>query len=130
MMGIWQSYAGIYLYAAGITMLAGAGIPMLVVPMTWARWLRWEIPQAGRLATFLGRSLGITICAVAAYAIKAAGAPAAQPFFFEFLLWLLIAMLGVHIYGAIARAQPRTETAEIGLWVALILATLAFYPAG
>jgi hypothetical protein len=130
MVGIWQAQAGIFLYAVGFAMLAGFGIPLVVVPMTWARWLRWEIPAAATLTTFLGRSLGIFICVVAAYAIRAAGTPAAQPFFFELLLWLLVAMLGLHIYGALARAQPSTETAEIALWVALILATLVFYPAG
>jgi len=28
------------------------------------------------------------------------------------------------------RAQPVTETIEIGLWVVLLLVTLAFYPGG
>jgi len=129
MVGIWQGHSDIYLLAAGIAMLAGFGIPLVVAPMTWARWLRWDVSQAAMLTTFLGRSLGIFICVVAAYAIRAAITPAAKPFFFELLLWLLIAMLGLHVFGAMAKAQPSTETAEIALWVALILATLAFYPA-
>ena len=55
---------------------------------------------------------------------------AAQPFIFELLLWLLVGMLALHVYGAIRREQPMTETIEIALWIVLILATLAFLPKG
>ena len=111
-------------------MLAAFGIPLLVAPMSWARLMRWEIPPPGQLVIFLGRSLGLLICVVGAYAFKAAGTPQAQPFFFQLILWLFVGMIGLHVYGAIKRVQPITETIEIGLWVVLLLVTLAFYPAG
>jgi hypothetical protein len=79
---------------------------------------------------FLGRSLGMLLCVVGAYAFRVAGLPRAQPFFFELLILILLGMLALHIHGAIAKVQPWTETAEIALWVVLILATLAFYPTG
>jgi len=113
---------------AGVAMLATFGIPLLVAPMSWARLMRWEIPPPGQLVTFLGRSLGLFICVVAAYAFKAAATPRAQPFFFELMLWLFVGMIGLHVYGAIKKPQPITETIEIGLWVVLLLVTLAFYP--
>jgi hypothetical protein len=128
--GVWQTCAGTYLIVAGAAMLAMFGIPLLVAPMSWARLMRWEIPPPGQLVTFLGRSLGLFICVVAAYAFKAAATPQAQPFFFQLMLWLFVGMIGLHVYGAIKRAQPITETIEIGLWVVLLLVTLAFYPAG
>ena len=130
MIGVWQVHAATYLIVAGIAMLLAFGIPLLVVPMTWARIFRWEIPPPGQLVTFLGRSLGLFVCVIGLYAVRVAAIPLAQPFFFELMLWLFVGMIGLHVYGAIKRAQPVTETIEIALWVALFLVTLAFYPAG
>lgn len=128
MIGIWHTYAASYLIVAGAATLLAFGIPLLVVPMAWARIFRWEIPPPGQLPIFLGRSLGLFICVVGAYAFRAAAIPAAQPFFFEFMLLLFVGMIVLHVYGAIKRVQPVTETIEIALWVILLLATLAFYP--
>lgn len=130
LVGIWQAYVGIYLIIAGVAMLTAFGIPLIVAPMAWARLFRWQIPTHGQLVTFLGRSLGVFISVVGAYAFKAAVTPSAQPFFFQLMLWLFVGMIGLHVYGAIKREQPITETIEIGLWVALLLVTIAFYPAG
>jgi len=128
--GIWQDYASAYLIVAGIAMLAAFGLPLLLAPLAWARIMRWEIPPPGQLVVFLGRSLGLFICVIAAYALRVVGEPSAQPFFFELMLWLFVGMIGLHIYGAIKRTQPITETIEIGLWVMLLLVTLVFYPSG
>jgi hypothetical protein len=128
MIGIWQSYSGAYLYVAGVAMLATFGIPLLVVPLRWARAFRWEVPQSENLVVFLGRSLGILISLLAVFAVKVTGSPAAKPFFFDLMLWLFVAMIALHAYGAIRKTQPITETVEILLWVALFLITLCFYP--
>ena len=130
MIGIWNAYAAPFLIVAGSATLLAFGIPLLVAPMAWARVFRWEIPPPGQLSVFLGRSLGLLICVVGAYAFRAAAIPAAQPFFFEFMLWLFVGMIALHVYGAVKRVQPITETIEIALWVILLLATLAFYPTG
>jgi hypothetical protein len=37
-------------------------------------------------------------------------------------------MVGVHIYGALKRIQPITETYEIGFWLSLAILTLMFWP--
>jgi hypothetical protein len=126
--GVWQAYAEVYLLVAGLAILASFAVPLMVAPMAWARVFRWEIPQSGQLATFLGRSVGVLLAVVGAYAIRVAASPQAQPFFFELMIWLLAAMIALHGYGALRKAQPVTETAEIGLWVILLLVTLAFYP--
>ena len=128
MIGIWQDYAAFYLVVAGVAMLGAFGFPLLVAPMSWARLMRWEVPPPGNLIVFLGRSLGMFICVIAAYAFKAAATPQAQPFFFELMLWTFAGMIALHVYGAIKKAQPITETLEIGLWVFLVLVTLLFYP--
>jgi len=44
------------------------------------------------------------------------------------MLWLIAAMTILHVYGAIRKIQPLTETVEIALWVVLFLVTLCFYP--
>ena len=129
MIGIWSSYLHIYLYAVGIAMLIGFGVPLLLVPNRWARVFRWQIPQEKDLATFMGRSLGVFIIVIAVFAIRAAGMPAVQPFFFDMILWTVSGSILIHAYGAITKTQPITETIEIAMWVLILLATLAFYPA-
>ncbi len=128
MVGVWREYAHIFLYVAGIAMLVAYGIPLLVTPLAWARLFRWEIPESKALAVFLGRSLGLVITVVAIMAALVTGYPEAMPFFFDMMLWLLVGMLALHIYGAIVKAQPKRETLEIAIWVVLIAATVFFHP--
>ncbi len=129
MIGIWQSYANVYLIVAGVAMLLPFGLPLLVAPMAWAKLLRWETTPV-QLASFLGRSVGLFISVIAIYAFIAAATPQAQPFFFQLMLLLVAGNLGLHVFGAIKKWQPITETIEIGVWALLFLVTLAFYPAG
>jgi hypothetical protein len=128
MVGIWQSYSDVYLYVLGVAMLAAFGIPLVVVPLQWARAFRWAVPQPENLTVFLGRSLGVLLSLLAVFAIKVTSSPVAKPFFFELMLWLLVAMIALHAYGAIKKTQPITETMEIALWIVLLLITLCFYP--
>jgi hypothetical protein len=129
MIGLWQSYSDVYLIVAGVAMLAAFGLPLLLVPIRWARAFRWEVPQPRNLVVFLGRSMGIMISLLAIFAFKVTGIPAAKPFFFDLMLWLFVAMIALHVYGALRRTQPVTETLEILLWIVLFLITLGFYPA-
>ena len=128
MIGIWNSYADIYLIVAGVAMLLFFGLPLILVPMRWARVFRWDVSQPGDLVIFLGRSVGVFISVIALYAFKVSQTPAAMPFFYELMLWTFVGMLLLHVYGAIRKTQPITETIEIGLWVILSLVTLCFYP--
>ena len=47
--------------------------------------------------------------------------------------WALLAtialMFVVHVYGAVKRIQPITETLEIGFWMILLVLNTLFYPA-
>jgi predicted membrane channel-forming protein YqfA (hemolysin III family) len=104
------------------------GIPLMIVPLRWARAFRWEVPQPENLVVFLGRSLGVLISLLAVFAIKVTSSPAAKPFFFDLMLWLFVGMIALHAYGALRKTQPITETVEILLWVVLFLITLCFYP--
>lgn len=128
MIGIWHSYTDVFLYVAGIAMLATFGLPLLLVPQYWARFFRWEMPQPNTFVLFLSRSLGIIISLMAVFAFRATNSPEAKPFFFDLMLGLFVGMIALHVYGAIRKVQPITETAEILLWVALFVITLCFYP--
>jgi hypothetical protein len=128
MIGMFNSYLPIYLYVVGIAMMIGFGIPLLIVPMQWARLFRWEIPQPQELTVFLGRSVGVFISVLAVFAFRVANNPAAQPFFFDLLLWIIAGSLLIHVYGALRKAQPITETVEILVWILLFITTLTFYP--
>jgi len=128
MIGVWKSYSDVYLYVMGAAMLVTFGVPLLVVPLRWAKIYRWEIPQSENLVVTLGRSLGLVISLIALFAFKVVSVPGAKPLFFDFILWLLAAMTALHVYGGIRKTQPVTETIEIALWVALFVVTLCFYP--
>ena len=128
MIGVWNSYADIYLIVAGVAMLLFFGLPLILVPMRWASLFRWDVSQPGDLVIFLGRSVGVFISVIALYAFKVSQTPAAMPFFYELMLWTFVGMILLHVYGAIRKTQPITETIEIGLWVILSLVTLCFYP--
>jgi hypothetical protein len=129
MIGIWHLYVNIFLYVAGIAMLVFFGLPLLLVPLRWARLFRWEIPASTDLAVGLGRSLGAILSVVAVFAFLVIKIPEAMPFFFDFLLCSYVLLIAVHLYGALKKIQPITETLEIILWILLFLVTLCFYPA-
>ncbi len=128
MIGIWQSYSDVFLYVVGVAMLLSFGIPLVAVPLSWARLFRWQVPQPQELVVFVIRSMGIIISLLAVFSFVAARSPAVQPFFFDLMLSTFAAMLVLHIYGAIKKTQPITETVEISLWVVLFLVTLCFRP--
>jgi hypothetical protein len=128
MIGIWKSYADNYLIIAGIAMLLAFGLPLIFTPAGWARLFRWEFPQSHQLVVFLERSMGIVISIIAIFAFKAIQTPVAKPFFFDLMLWIFGGMILLHVYGAVRKTQPITETIEICLWIALSIITLCFYP--
>jgi hypothetical protein len=128
MIGIWTSYSNAFLVVAGVAMLTAYGLPLLLVPMSWARVFHWELPQPQNLTIMLGRSLGVLITILAIFAFKAAQTPEAKPFYFDLMLWTFGGMILIHIYGAMRKTQPLLETLEIILWLFLSAITLCFYP--
>jgi hypothetical protein len=128
MVGIWKSYSDVFLIIVGVVTLVSFGLPLTFAPLRWARLFRWEVPQSQALVTFLGRSLGVFISIISIMAFMVIRTPLAMPFFFDLLIWLFAGMIVLHVYGAIRRVQPFTETLEILLWVMLSFITLGFYP--
>jgi hypothetical protein len=117
-----------FLLAAGVTGLASFGIPMFLSPLRWARALRWRVPEDTDLTVYLGRSVGAVAVALSAGALRAARRPEEHRVIFEmgFLTGALLAV--VHLWGALQRRQPWTETAEIAFWSAMAAGALLTYP--
>jgi hypothetical protein len=101
---------------------------MFLSPLRWARALRWRVPDDTDLTVYLGRSVGAVAIALSAGALRAARRPEEHRVVFEmgFLTGVLLAV--VHLWGALQRRQPWTETAEIAFWSAMAAGALFAYP--
>ena len=128
MVGMWGSYSSQALFVLGSFMLLTFAVPMAIWPLQWARTLRWVIPAQTDLAVYYGRCCGCLAVAISAVGIEAARNPTVQPLVFHLLLGVTVLMVPVHIYGAVKKIQPITETYEIGFWCASVLLTLLFWP--
>jgi len=129
MAGPWSGASDLFLQLIALGSLALLGLPLLFVPLAWARVLRWPLPDEARLAVYFGRCLGAVISVLAAFAFVAAGDPALQPFFFQIVIANFALMVAVHAWGALRRIQPWTETAETLVWLGLLGLALLCYPA-
>ena len=130
MIGVWGEYAKEYLYVVAIGSCLFFGLPMVFIPLRWARIFQWIIPEHTHLTIYFGRCLGGIICVMAVFAIVATRNATTLQFFYGFILVNFIVMIFVHIYGAIKKIQPKAETLEILYWLGLAIATLLFYPPG
>lgn len=129
MLGIWATHSAVFLQVFGAGVILLFGLPMVLQPLTWARWLRWQIPEHTHLAIYFGRCLGAIACVLGIAAWYAAAMPESQELFFNILIGSTAAMVLVHVYGALRRIQPVTETLEIPFWLGLFILALLFYPA-
>jgi hypothetical protein len=112
-----------FLIVAMAFFLVVYALPLLFVPLHWARWFQWELPQGKTdLAVYLGRCLGGVALSVIVIAYQGIADPKGHRNVFE-----LIGMIGalltlVHVWGAIRRIQPWTEHVEIALYAAVAVA--------
>lgn len=127
MLGVYHAHAPTFLWVIGLLMIV-ALLPMALWPLQWARVIGWQIPADNHLAIYYGRCLGCVATAAGVFAIVAAGDPVTVSFYLPFLLTLWVLMVVAHVWGAIRRIQPLTESLEIGFWAALAGVTLLFLP--
>jgi VIT1/CCC1 family predicted Fe2+/Mn2+ transporter len=128
MIGIWSDYAQTYLLVFVIVTSTAFALPLFLKPLVWAKVMMWELPEETDLAVYFGRCLGAFICIVELVSLRAALTGEGIVFAFEVMLAVFSFMLVVHIYGALKKIQPITETLENILWLILLLLTLAFFP--
>ena len=84
-------------------------LPLLLMPLTWARWFGWKAQEGNTdLTVYFGRCLGI-ICTV----VRFIPDPASQPALFDLIGLVCVGMVVVHVWGFLRKAQPLSETVEI-----------------
>ena len=128
MIGMYSSHSQLFLLIlASLTTLFFA-LPLLLVPLTWARLMRWNIPVETDLAVYFGRCLGAFVVGVDIMGFLGAFYPQRQQAIFEVLYFVSASMVAVHAYGAWRRIQSITETIEIAFYVLLFLLALLFQP--
>jgi hypothetical protein len=103
-------------------------LPILLCPLLWARLMLWTVPEKTDLTVYFGRCLGAFILVIQIIMLRAVMTGTGYTFAFDVLFCVFSLMLVIHIYGAIKRIQPITETLEIGLWLALLVLNTIFYP--
>ncbi|MBH2033600.1 MAG: hypothetical protein IV111_18440 [Pseudomonas sp.] len=129
MLGLWSANAADFLLILTLATTLVFALPIFLVPLTWARLMAWQIPQQTDLAVYFGRCLGAFILILEALMLRAALTGEAMHTAFELLAATATMMIVVHVYGALKRIQPLSETLEIGFYVLLLLLTLMFWPA-
>jgi len=128
MIGIWSGHAQTFMLVFAILAMVAFVIPMIFAPMFWARMLLWNIPEDTDLAVYSLRSLGSLGLAVLLMTLRAAITGEGLLFVYELFIPFFALMVLVHIYGAIKKIQPITETLEIGFWLVLLVLALCFMP--
>ncbi|MCX7054497.1 MAG: hypothetical protein NTU56_09850, partial [Proteobacteria bacterium] len=77
---------------------------------------------------YFGRCLGAFILIVELLMLQAVLNGTGLIFTFQILLAVSAFMIVVHVWGALLRIQPVSETLEIGMYSGLALLTVLFYP--
>src|SRR5687768_1210823 len=89
---------------------AAFGLPLTLMPLRWARWFGWRVPERdAELAIYLGRCLGAVILVLACVMLDAAAAPARGRWAYDVLTLAGAAMTVVHGWGWMRRIQPPRE---------------------
>jgi hypothetical protein len=128
MLGLWSAHSQLFLIVlVCITSLVFA-LPIFLVPLTWARWFGWRIPQERDLAIYFGRCLGAFVLVLEALMLRAGLNGEGLLFIYQALLGVAALMVIVHIWGALLRIQPISETLEIGMYSGMFLLAVLFYP--
>ncbi|MDD2052485.1 hypothetical protein NPS46_08010 [Pseudomonas putida] len=129
MLGYYAQYSKEYITTLMILTTLFFALPLFIAPLAWARLMRWTIPEHDHLAIYFGRCLGAFILVIEAASLRSATTGTSFSYPFDLLFLVFGSMFFVHVYGAIKRIQPITETLEIGFWVILLILNTLFYPA-
>jgi hypothetical protein len=103
-------------------------LPLLLAPVRWARRFRWDVSAVSPLTIYLARCVGGVAIAICIGCFRAAPNPAAHAIVFEVVAAVGALMTVVHVWGALERSQPWTETAEIALYAGLTVVAWALRP--
>lgn len=128
MLGFYAHYSQYYITVLMLTTTLFFALPIFVAPITWARLMRWTIPEHQHLAIYFGRCLGAFILVIEVAMLRSATTGTSFSYAFDLLFVVFSLMFVVHVYGALKRIQPISETLEIGFWMLLFVLNTVFYP--
>lgn len=129
MLGLWSAHAQQYLLWLTLVTTIVFALPIFCIPLVWARLMGWVLPTHTHLTVYFGRCLGAFILILETMMLRAALSGEAIRAVFEMLLAVTVMMIIVHVYGAMRRVQPLSETLEIGFYGVLMVLILLFWPA-
>lgn len=128
MIGMWSAYADEFLIGLSALTFFLFTIPLMLFPLKWARLMGFEIPAHTDLAVYFGRSVAALAASVNFLALHAGLSGRAVFDVLIFIVVIAIFMTLIHVWGAIRKIQPLSETLEIGFWILMGLAALAVLP--
>ncbi|MBN1204356.1 MAG: hypothetical protein JXB05_05480 [Myxococcaceae bacterium] len=100
-------------------------LPLLFVPLTWARWFGWKLPEGSTdLTVYFGRCLGAVALSVIVAVAHGIPDPKSHHLLFDLVAMVSGLMIFVHVWGAIRKTQPLSETVEIAVWVVVFVFAL------
>jgi hypothetical protein len=95
-------------------------LPLLFIPLRWARWFGWELPTGNNdLTVYFARCLGGLALAIIITVVQFIPDPRSHLAIFELIGLVCGMMVLVHVWGAVRKTQPWPETAEIPLYGAV-----------
>lgn len=128
MLGYYAHYSQYYITVLMLTTTLFFALPIFVAPITWARLMGWTIPEQQHLAIYFGRCLGAFILVIEVAMLRSATTGTSFSYAFDLLFVVFSLMFVVHVYGALKRIQPISETLEIGFWMLLFVLNTVSYP--
>lgn len=126
--GMWSEHAALYLQVLSLITLLAFSLPIFLMPAKWAGMLQWKLPEDTDLCWYFARCLGSFALVTNLFFLRAAWTGFGTEVLMQFFAAFCLMMVLVHIWGALERTQPWTETAEIGLWLAFLVLTLLCLP--
>jgi hypothetical protein len=100
-------------------------LPLLLMPMKWARWFGWKLPEGNPdLTVYFGRCLGGASLAIIITVARGIPDPKANHLIFDLVAMTSGLMIGVHVWGWIRKTQPLSETVEIAVWAVVFVFSL------
>jgi len=128
MIGMWSGFAEEFLIGLSALTFVLFTIPLMFVPLKWAKIMGFQIPAQTDLAVYFGRSVAALAASVNFLALHAGLSGRAISDVLIFIVAIATFMTIIHVWGAIKKIQPLSETLEIGFWIAMGLAALAMLP--
>jgi len=127
MIGLWSTHAQGYLLVLMAVTTVTFALPLFIAPLAWARLFHWRLPGETDLAVYFGRCLGAFVLIVDALMLRAGATGEGLGFTFQVLLAVATLMIIVHVWGALQRIQPITETLELCMYAGIFILTILFY---